>query len=111
VQPGERDKTPWRAKINLMANEFLPSRASGQLRRGAEEGSERDDGKAPEVSRKKVERYARKVHEAGVKRVVSCCTTFIPCVLTVKLRIDTKTVRHVKVAENHETGERKRAKR
>lgn len=76
----ERGKTPWREKINLMSNEFLPSRASGQLRRGAGEGSERDDGKTPEVSQKKVERYARKVHETGVKRVVSCCTTFIPCV-------------------------------
>lgn len=63
-----------------MANEFLPSCASRQLRRGAREDSERDDGKTPEVNQKKVERYARKVHEAGVKRVVSCCTTFIPCV-------------------------------
>lgn len=42
-----------RGKINLMANEFLPSCALGQLRRGGRvEGL---DGKSPEVSRKKVE--------------------------------------------------------
>jgi len=32
--------------------------------------------------------------------VVSCCTTFNSC--TAKLRINTKAVRHVKVAKSHE---------
>jgi len=40
IQQRERDESPWREKINLMANEFLPSRAPGQLRRGVEEGPE-----------------------------------------------------------------------
>lgn len=54
------------------------------------------------MSRKKVGRYARKVRETVEKGggVVSCCTTFNPC--TAKLRINTKAVRHVKVAESHE---------
>lgn len=29
-----RNESPWRGKINLMANEFLPSSVLGQLRRG-----------------------------------------------------------------------------
>jgi len=63
IQQRERDESPWREKINLMANEFLPSRAPGQLRRGVEEGPENGGmtGRTLEVSRKKVGRYARKV--------------------------------------------------
>lgn len=60
------------------------------------------------MSRKKVGRYARKVHEVVEKGVVSCCTTFNPC--TAKLRINTKAVRHVKVAKSHEN-EKERVKK
>lgn len=60
------------------------------------------------MSRKKVGRYARKVREAVEKGVVSCCTTFNPC--TVKVRINTKAARHVKVAKSHEK-EKERTKK
>lgn len=61
VQQRERDESPWREKINLMVNEFLPS-ASGQLRRRVEEGPENGGMtgmKAPKVNRKKVGRDTR----------------------------------------------------
>jgi len=85
-----------------MVNEFLPSRAPGQLRRRVEEGPE-NEGMTGRP-RRWVGRYARKIREAVEKGVVSCCTTFNPC--TAKLRINTKAMRHVKVVKSHREGGR-----
>ena len=69
------NESPWRGKINLMANEFLPSSTLGQLRRGVKG---LDGKRAPEVSREEGRRHEKVRQQKGLYRVARHSTLVPP---------------------------------